>query len=467
MDDNNKNNTPPQGVSLLKKLRSFNSRFASKLKYYLLPQHEISTGFLVYMLLGWALLCLPWMHKVQAPLIDNLFTAASALSTTGLMTVPLSDVYNFGGQLVILFLIQLGGIGYMTFTSFILLSSHKMLSRYKYNVIAAEFALPEGFDLRFFLKSVIIFTAIVEFIGAAALFAAFKYAGLGAMQSLWSGIFHSISAFCTAGLSLYNTSFEGFINYPLITKIISALIILGCFGFIPVTDLINNIRGKTHKISYTTKIIFGAFVAMALFGTAVFFVAEPSISHLSFDSRLLASFFQTVNAITTAGFNNVPLSGLALPVLLSLSLLMYIGAAPSGTGGGIKSTTAVAVLAIISSKIHNRKIISFLGRAIPLRRLYMAVTIFTFYAIILFSIIFMLSFTEKLPLGLLLFESVSALSTVGLSMGITPQLSFAGKCIIIAAMFIGRIGVLTFGLVLFGDKKANREKQPKKEDIAV
>jgi trk system potassium uptake protein TrkH len=169
--------------------------------------------------------------------------------------------------------------------------------------------------------------------------------------------------------------------------------------------------------------------------------------------RLVASFFQVMTACTTVGFNTVPIGSLSLSVLLVLVILMYIGASPSGTGGGMKSTTFVALIAIMWSRIRGKERVTFLGKAIPLERMYVATSTFILYAFVIFISTFILSFTESFPLEHILFEVTSAIGTVGLSMGITGNLSSAGKVVIILAMFIGRMGVVTFGLAILASRR--------------
>lgn len=167
-------------------------------------------GYISYIIFGWILLSLPFMQVTDIPPLDNLFTSASAVSTTGLSTISISDSYSFLGEIVVLILIQLGGIGYMTFSSFIILSGKKDLSQERSEVLNTIFSLPKNFVLNKFIKSVVTFTVIIEFIGAVFLF--FIFRASGTPNPLWSAIFHSISAFCTAGFSLYNNSFESFAN---------------------------------------------------------------------------------------------------------------------------------------------------------------------------------------------------------------------------------------------------------------
>jgi trk system potassium uptake protein len=433
-----------------------------KFQISLSPQQNLLFGFATYTIIGCILLCLPVFQKQTISWVDNLFTATSAISTTGLATLSVADNYSWLGQVIILGLIQIGGVGYMTFTSFIMLSFKSNLTHWHQRVLNSEFSMPKGFRIQDFLKAVIVFTVLIEAFGAVALFIAFRDAGVEHNFAIWSSIFHSISSFCTAGFSLYNNSFESFVDNVPVNAIISVLSIFGSLGFIVVTDFWNRLAGKTKAISYTSKIIMLVTFTLMGAGAIMIYFFEPSIQLLPQGTRLLTSFFQSMTALTTVGFNTIPLSGIVLPVLLVIVLLMYVGASPSGTGGGMKSTTFVALIAIMVSRIRGKSNVTFLGKAIPLERMYVATSTLMLYASVIFVATFLLSVTESFSLDQILFETTSAIGTVGLSVGITSSLSTAGKLILVAVMFVGRLGVITFGLAIL----AKRKKIVTKEDEA-
>ena len=197
--------------------KKWNNKYLKfKLKHS--PQQNLFYGFLTYIVVGFLLLSLPIFQKTSTSFLDNLFIATSAVSTTGLVTVNIFDSYNFGGQFIIMLLFQLGGIGYLTFTTFMLLSTTKRITRWHKAILNSEFTLPTSIKIKDFLKSVIIYTSIMELIGAILFFIAFKIDGMETFQALWNAVFHSISAFCTAGFSLFNSGFteymgNGFINF--------------------------------------------------------------------------------------------------------------------------------------------------------------------------------------------------------------------------------------------------------------
>jgi trk system potassium uptake protein TrkH len=449
-------------MSLFKTLSGKYLRF----KLGLTPQQNLFYGFLSYVLIGAVLLSLPWLQKTSVPLLDNLFIATSAVSTTGLVTVSVFDSYNFFGQLVVVILFQLGGIGYLTFTTFMILSTTKKITHWHQTLLKTEFTLPVTIKIKDFLKSVILFTLVMEILGVILFYIAFSREEMPIWEALWSAIFHSISAFCTAGFSLFNSGFADYSGNILINTTISILAIAGSLGFIVVTDFVLFLRKKKHMLSFTTKIVSYGLLILLSFGFIFFYTYEPTISNLAGNERFLAAFFQSMTAMTTVGFNTVDFGAFMLPMLLVTIFLMYIGASPSGTAGGMKITTLTAVFAIMKSRLTNRKRITFLGRIIPYERLYIATSSFIFYTSIIALGTFILTFTEDFKFEKILFEVASALGTVGLSTGITGGLSVLGKITIIITMFIGRLGVLTFGLAIWA-KQHTGDKTIPTDDIAV
>lgn len=448
------------------KIKTFAKEAFKKYALFILhlsPHQSLAQAVFFYTLLGWVALSLPFMTSGDVSLLDNLFTAASAASTTGLVSVNFAESYTFLGKLVTLALIQAGGIGYMTFSSFLYLSVSQHLKHRHREILSAEFSLPQTLHLKDFLRATIIFTAIVESIGAVLLFNYFRHHHYGVFDAVWFGVFHSVSAFCTAGFSLWTDGMVQFADSKTMNTVISALALSGAMGFIVVTDIFNWIRRKAKTISYTTKVIVLTTFAFLAWGTATVWITSPGIT-------VAESFFQSMSAMTTVGFNTVSVSSLSSCSLLILVLLMSVGASPSGTGGGIKTTAVASLLAMMYSRLRGHTRITLLGARIPFTRLYMAGSTFIFYITLLFSSLFLLTWTERLPFIKLLFEAAAALGTAGLSTGITGDLSGWGKLIVIVTMLIGRIGVITFGMALLAhDDDDEEEFQPpiKKEDLAV
>lgn len=421
-------------------------------------------GFFLYTVVGFILLSIPLFHKSNIGFVDNLFIATSAISTTGLVTIDIFQSYNFFGQLIIMLLFQLGGIGYMTLTTYFLLFTTRRITHWHNRIIGAEFTLPRTIKIKDFIKSVVVFTLVMEVLGAICFFIAFSQADMETMKALWFAIFHSVSAFCTAGFGLFSDSFMGFSGNTFTNSIISVLAIAGSLGFIVITDIWYRFSGKSDAISFTTRIVTYGFVLLLLLGTGLVYFLEPVVQ--GSESRLAESFFQAMTAMTTVGFNTISTGNLSLPILLFVTFLMYIGASPSGTAGGMKITTLTAMMSILKSRLLGQKRISFFKRTIPFERLYVATSTFILYTSIIFFFTFLLTFSESFEFQRILFEVASALGTVGLSTGITGDLSTVGKILVILLMFIGRVGVLTFGFALL-ERKSDVQEITIEDDLAV
>lgn len=426
------------------------------------PLKILLLGYGTYVLLGWLLLSLPFCQEADGvSALDNLFTATSAVSTTGLASVGTPDTYSLAGEIVILILIQFGGIGYMTLGSFVLLARQKMLSPEREEITRAAFVLPDGFRVGQFLRNVVLFTVTIEAIGAAGLYVAFRQAGVE--DAIWQSIFHSISAFCTAGFSLFPDSLEQFAGNFWVNAIIATLSLAGAVGFLVMSDLFWSFTGKRDRKTLTTRIILHATFWTLMLGWALLFLVEPAYRDLPSEERLLVSGFQAMAALTTVGFNTTSIGTLSLAPTFLMLLLMIIGASPSGTGGGLKSTSVSAAFATVWSTLRSRPKVTFWGCAVPNHRLLLAFASVVFYISIFFVGGFILLLLQPQSFEDVLFETASALGTVGLSRGLTGELTPLGKTIIIVLMFIGRVGPITFGLALFSGQKDN----PATDDLAV
>lgn len=427
------------------------------------PVQQLVLGFAAYAAIGTLLLCLPFAQRAPAATIDNAFNAVSAVSTTGLTTISVIDSYTFFGQLVILALFQAGGIGFMTLSSVIMLARGKPLDAPRMGVLKAGFSVPHYFVMQHFLVHIVVFTFACESVGAAILWARFSAAGVE--QPLWSAVFHSVSAFATAGFSLNNTSMEAFANDWVVNLAIGALSYLGAIGFIVAQDAWYSAKLRERMLTFTSKVILTMTVAVFLLGTITLFVAEPAVRDRSLTDRLLASAFQTMTASTTAGFNTIPIGAMSTAGLVVVMIAMLIGASPSGTGGGIKTTTVSAILANLVSVLRARPGVVWLGHEVPMGRVLAAFAASSLYLIGLCVGVLALSFTESQPFLPVVFEAASAIGTVGLSTGITDDLSAPGKVVIIALMFAGRCGPLTIGLALL--RPIAEPHRPRGDDLAV
>jgi len=420
------------------------SRFALR---HANPARLLLAGYLSYILVGWALLSLPvaQLHPVSA--IDNLFMATSAVSTTGLVSVDPGTSYTFFGEAVLLLLIQLGGLGYMTIGSFAVLALAHNLGPLRQNTARAAFSLPADINIAAFLRSVVLFTLISELIGMLVLYELF--AGRGVEEPLWSALFHSVSAFCTAGFSLFPNSFEDFRADVPVNLTISALSLLGAMGFIVIGDTWRTMTGRKRKLGFTSKVIARMTLVFLVAGTALLFIAEPGIDALPPGERLMTAFFQTMTASTTVGFDTYPIGSLTHASLVILLFLMAIGASPAGTGGGLKTTSFAVLLGLVRSTLRGRRHVHFFHRRVKPARVQTAGAALAYFFGLLLVALFMLMLTEpQAPFEQVVFEAISAMGTVGLSMGVTGDLSYLGKVVIVVLMIAGRLGFLTFGIAL-------------------
>ena len=422
------------------------------------PARLLLYGYTSYILVGWALLSAPFAQAVPVSALDTLFIAASAVSTTGLVTVDPGTSFTLAGEVVIALLIQAGGLGYMTIGSFAVLALHHRLGRLRETTVRTAFSLPDDIRVPAFIGWVVLFTLAVETAGALALYPMFVAAGVE--NPAWSAVFHAISAFCTAGFSLNATSFEAFRDHVGVNLVLSVLSLAGAMGFLVVVDGWRALTGRDGHLGFTSKIIVRMTMLFLLIGTAILFLAEPTLRDLPAPERLLASFFQTMTATTTVGFNTHPIGALGLATLIVLFVLMAIGASPAGTGGGLKTTSFAVLLGVVRSRLKGRNAVRFFKREIPQPRIETASAALAFYAGMLVIALFCLALTEPgVHLEALAFEAISALGTVGLSMGLTGDLSELGKLVIIVLMTAGRVGILTFGIAMSARDETRAEER--------
>ncbi|MGB7297113.1 MAG: TrkH family potassium uptake protein [Candidatus Aminicenantales bacterium] len=419
----------------------------------------LAISFAGAILAGTLLLLLPLCSESGGlSLIDALFTSTSAICVTGLIVVDTATHFTLFGQTVLLVLIQLGGLGIMTFSTMVLLAAGRSIT------INDRILVQEGFhpgspgNFKTLIKNIFVFTAIIE--GAGFVLLSLRFLRDHPWpRALFSGLFHAVSGFCNAGFSVYSDSLMGFRGDVFINLIMTQLVIFGGLGFLVIGEAAIAGRGllKKKKIRLslhskmvlisTTVLIFGSFF--------IFLVLEKDRALESFPwkDKILASFFQVVTP-RTAGFNTMDLTTLGPAAVLLLMLLMFVGASPGSTGGGVKTSTFGVVLAFIRSKIAARDSIHMFYRTIPQGN---AVRAFTLISLSL-SLIFIAGFVVLINQpGLLIrdvfFELFSAFGTVGLSLGITPKLSVVGKITVILLMYAGRIGPLTL-LLAFSRRRA-------------
>lgn len=430
-----------------------------------MPQKQIMVVYAGYSILGTLLLALPFASVGDVSIVDHLFTVVSAFSTTGLSTIDVATQYTFWGQFIILALIQMGGLGYMTFSSYIMLRLTGKFGNQKQKMFLTQFAVPDTLDSESMLRSIVKYTMAFEIAGFILLYPHFIMTDVE--QPAWSAIFHTVSAFCTAGFSIYSDNLIQFQSDVYVNVIILILSMAGAMGFIMMTDISKKLTQKNHNISFTTKVIVTITGGLALWGTIHLFFFEDSFQSMPVGDRLLASIFQSVSAMTTVGYNTVDVGQMVPISLLILTITMYIGASPSGTGGGLKSTTLSALYAYTKNTLGLHKDISLRGNIIPSYRVTSALTTTIFYTFILFVGIYLIGIFEPNDTDFLKisFEAVSALATAGLSSGILTEICTESKIVLILLMYIGRVGVITFGNVILAGKEDPEEMVEK--DIAI
>ncbi len=411
------------------------------------PPVSLMLSFAFVILLGTVMLMLPEasVQRRVTPLFDALFTATSATCVTGLIVQDTGSYFSLFGQIVILTLIQVGGLGIMTIsTAFALIMGRRLTLKLE-NVMHSVVGDNERLDVFQLLKNIVIVTVMIEAIGAILLFFSFSKT-LTPPQAMYNAIFHSISAFCNAGFSLFDNSLIRFVDNPVVNLTITTLILLGGIGFAVIIDLYRYIfkLDRVRKLNLHSKIVLSVSGILILLGFVGFYIAEYHgvMENFSISRRILSSWFQSVTA-RTAGFNTVDITRIAPASVLVFLAMMFIGASPGSTGGGVKTTTFAVLILSVTSMLRGRRELSLYNRRISLSNYREATSLITLSVGIISIVVFLLFLVENLPFDKLIFEAISAFGTVGLSMGITAKLSGAGKLLITVLMYIGRIGPLT------------------------
>jgi len=424
---------------------------------FVTPYQVLVLGYAIVTLAGAILLCLP-VSSAQGwhqPFVDSLFVATSGISTTGLTPVVVGSYYNLFGQVVLLCIFQIGGIGYMTFVVFLTyLLGIRLPMTTKF---VAKESLP-GSNLRIlekFFLIVVVFTFIFE-VGGAAILTRFWSKEFPFGRALYLGIFHSVSAFCTAGFGLFPGSLAGYRNSVVVNLTIIIVSIAGGIGFFVLYDFGRFLarvikRQRPRRLSVHSKLATVVMVAVMLIGTTIVLAAERWPDNLCLPGKLMIAAFQSISASTTDGFNTIDIGAMAPMSLTFLMLLMFVGASPGGTGGGIKTSTLGLIICFLWSQLKGKDWhVNIFKREIPASTVYKAFAILSWFGIIVLVDMIILSATEKDSYLQILFEVVSALGNTGLSTGITASLTTTGKIMLIITMFIGRIGPLTAGYFLVG-----------------
>lgn len=420
------------------------------------PPLVLALAFALLITLGGLLLSLPFVSKSgqATSLFDSFFTASSASCVTGLTTVNTAGHWNLYGQIIIIFLIQIGGLGVMSFASLIPLILGEKFGLKSRQILREQFNIKNLNGMIRLFRYVLIFTFSVELIGALILSISF-IPKFGVKTGIWYSVFHSISAFCNAGFDILGDSIILYKDDFIINICLELLTIIGGLGFIVTGELYY--KRDLKKISTHSKIVLIVTGLLILLGTLGFFILEKSggvLADQSLGSSILQSSFQSVVA-RTSGFSSVDLSKIKDSTVLLLITLMFIGGSPGSTAGGIKTTTfAVLILSTVSIVKGERETIVF-DRHIDDQVVKKALAIFTISISIVMLLTFTLSISESFKTIDILFETVSALATVGTSKGITSDFSSVGKILITICMYIGRLGPITMGYA-FGMKAKDR-----------
>lgn len=409
------------------------------------PFQVIIFGFLLVILIGTAFLMLPFstQNGVVTPFLDALFTSTSAVCVTGLVIYDTATYWSSFGQFVIILLIQIGGLGVVTVAGAFAILSGRRIGLMQRSTMQEALAAPKvGGIVR--LTGFILRTSLtIELLGAVALFPVFLKE-FGFVRGLWYALFHSISAFCNAGFDLMGikapfSSLTDYAGQPVVSVVIALLIIVGGIGFLTWEDIRTN-RRHLHKYRMQSKVILSVTGILILLPVVYFFVFEFSAEPLG--RRLLLSFFQSVTP-RTAGFNTADLTKMSETGQSMITLLMLIGGSPGSTAGGMKTTTLAVLLASAIAVFRRRENPHFFNRRVAGGTTAQAATILMMYLTLFLTGGLIISRTEGLPVLTCLFETASAIGTVGLSLGITAQLSAFSHLILIGLMFFGRVGGLT------------------------
>ena len=422
----------------------------------------IILGFAGVILLGALLLMLPLSTTAGCvtPFHEALFTATSAVCVTGLVVQDTGSYWSGFGQAVILTLIQIGGLGVVTVAASFALLSGRRISLMQRSTMQDAISAPKVGGIVRLTRFILRGTFLIELIGALAMLPVFcrDYGWHG----IWMAVFHSISAFCNAGFDILGTnnnlypSLTGYVQNPVINITIMLLIITGGIGFLTWDDICEN-KLRIHRYRMQSKVILVTTLTLIVLPALFFFFVD--FDALPLGERVQAALFQSVTP-RTAGFNTVDLPAMSGASLGVMILLMLIGGSPGSTAGGMKTTTLAVLLANAAATFRQRDSAQFFGRRVDCSAVKTAATILTMYLALFFGGGVFISIYENLPLSSCLYEAASAVGTVGLTLGITPQLHIPSQMVLIALMYLGRVGGLTLIYAAVSSKKNGNAKLP-------
>ncbi|MER2175038.1 MAG: potassium transporter TrkG [Carnobacterium sp.] len=448
------------------------------------PAAKIAISFAFVIFIGSLLLTLPIsnLESSETTYFDNLFTTVSMVCVTGLFILPVATSYTIFGQIICIFLMQIGGLGLMTILATLITRMGKKM-RYS-NTIAVKEALnhDELSDFKTYLGSILKYTFVIE--GTGMLLLAIRFVPeLGLASGLFVSLFLAVSGFCNAGFDNIGAySLQEYVHDPLVNLVITTLIILGGIGFSVWFDVTHNIQSviknkcrsgwkRTYRmLKIHTRLAINMTIALIVIGTLVFLLVEwnnpNSIGTFTFGEKVLASFFQTVT-MRTAGFATLDYELIEPFSLLFFIGTMFIGGSPGGAAGGIKTTTFALVALLVISEIKGQKHVNYAHHTIPIEIIRRAIVVVTTFSLFLFASVSVLMLVEDQPFLYLLFEAVSALATVGVSVNLTPELSHISHVVLMILMFVGRIGPITILLSLSRKSKLTKDQLYAKTTILI
>jgi trk system potassium uptake protein TrkH len=435
-----------------------NVRVKIFLSRHLPPARIFILSFAGVILLGALALWLPFSaSKNPLTFIDALFMSTSGVCVTGLATVDIGRDLSLTGQIITMVLLQIGGLGIITFSVFLFGIMGRGISFKEREIIQSVFMHTPRSDFLVILKSVLLFTFISEIVGTLLLFIRFSQ-DFPPGQALYTSVYHAVSAFNNCGYSLFSDSLMGYRGDWVVNLTIMGLLIMGGIGFIVIHEMIAGWRGSKRRLSVHTKIVLIATGFLIVSGAILFYLFERHaiVKDMDLSTTFLVSLFQAVSP-RTCGFNTVDLALLTNEAILLIMILMFIGASPGSTGGGIKTTSAALLVLMIWNRFKGHDEVNVFNRTIPKEVLTRTISIIvaSAFSVALITSVLLLAGSASLPplesrhfFVEYLFETISAFGTVGLSMNVTPKLNEIQKIAVIIMMFAGRVGPLTLAFSL-------------------
>lgn len=436
--------------------------------FRLTPSQILALGYVALILCGGLLLSLPVSSAAgeSTSFLDALFTATSAVCVTGLVVLDTANHFSVFGHAVILLLIQVGGIGFTTVATLFALMFRRRISLRDRMVLQQSMNQMSMEGIVRLVRKVIFYSLAIEAAGTALLTARFA-ADMAFGRALWFGAFHAVSIFNNAGFDLFGgfRSLTGYVGDPVVNLVSMALIVTGGIGFIVLSDLVE--LRRTRRLSLHSKVVLSFSAGLIVIGAIIIFIFEltnpKTLGALDPGGKVFASLFQSVTP-RSGGVVTLDIASMRQATQFFLILLMFVGAAPGSTGGGIKVTTFAILAGAMMSMLRGRRDIVLFRYRLAQDRIYKAVTFILLSLLLVVFVTMALSTIEDASFLAILFETVSAFGTVGASMGLTPHLTAAGKILIMATMFVGRLGPLTLAVALRpnpGDKELYRHPEGK------